>query len=214
MKKNMYSLILSEDVVAEIDKLAYEARTNRSNMINRILAEYVSYTTPEKHVEQIFGYLEDIVSSLKSFQILQTESQHAFQMRTALAFKYNPSIRYNVEIQGNGNSQIGQIKISLRTQNESLIMCLLDFFGLYHKLESAYSNSPGYIDDLKYVKTITIKEGEEADANSIANAISDYINVFDKAIKEYFYNLPYTDVANAYVKKTYTDYIKTKPVIE
>ena len=47
MKKSLYSIILSDEVVNEIDRLAYKANTNRSNMINQILAEYVSYTTPE-----------------------------------------------------------------------------------------------------------------------------------------------------------------------
>lgn len=45
MKKTVYSLVLSENVVAEIDRLAYHKGTNRSNMINQIIAEYVSYTT-------------------------------------------------------------------------------------------------------------------------------------------------------------------------
>ena len=54
MKKTVYSLVLSEDVVAEIDRLAYHNGTNRSNMINQILAEYVSYVTPEKKMQDIF----------------------------------------------------------------------------------------------------------------------------------------------------------------
>lgn len=47
MKKNMYSLMLAEKVVQAIDRLASEKGTNRSNLINQILAEYVSLTTPE-----------------------------------------------------------------------------------------------------------------------------------------------------------------------
>ena len=39
MKKTVYSLVLSEDVVREIDKLATRRGTNRSNMVNQILAE-------------------------------------------------------------------------------------------------------------------------------------------------------------------------------
>ena len=44
--KNVYSIVLSSDIVEKIDLLAYENGTNRSNMINQILAEYVPYTTP------------------------------------------------------------------------------------------------------------------------------------------------------------------------
>ena len=39
MAKSVYSLVLRDEVVAEIDRLAYRMNTNRSNMINQILAE-------------------------------------------------------------------------------------------------------------------------------------------------------------------------------
>ena len=53
MKKNMYSLMLAEEVIREVDKLAEQNNTNRSNLVNQILAEYVSLTTPEKHIQNI-----------------------------------------------------------------------------------------------------------------------------------------------------------------
>ena len=55
MKKNVYSLVLSEDVVHEIDKLAYQRGTNRSNMVNQILAEYASLITPEKRMSHLLA---------------------------------------------------------------------------------------------------------------------------------------------------------------
>ena len=42
MNKSVYSLVLTDDVVAEIDRIAYENGTSRSNTVNQILAEYVS----------------------------------------------------------------------------------------------------------------------------------------------------------------------------
>ena len=62
MKKNMYSLMLAEDVIQAIDELASEKNTNRSNLINQILADYVSLTTPEKHVRNIFDIIENFIS--------------------------------------------------------------------------------------------------------------------------------------------------------
>ena len=47
MKKSMYSLMLSEQVVEAIDRLALEQNTNRSRLINEILADYLSFVTPE-----------------------------------------------------------------------------------------------------------------------------------------------------------------------
>ena len=48
MKKTLYSLMLSEDVVHEVDLLAHKLGTNRSNLINQILAEYVDMVTDRK----------------------------------------------------------------------------------------------------------------------------------------------------------------------
>ena len=48
MSKSVYSLVLSDDVVAAVDRAAYALGSSRSNLINQILAEYVSFITPEK----------------------------------------------------------------------------------------------------------------------------------------------------------------------
>ena len=37
MKKTLYSLMLSDEVVREADRLAHQKGTNRSNLINQIL---------------------------------------------------------------------------------------------------------------------------------------------------------------------------------
>ena len=54
MKKNLYSLTLSDEVVREVDALAHRMGTNRSALVNRILAEYVSVPTPERRWNDIF----------------------------------------------------------------------------------------------------------------------------------------------------------------
>ena len=57
MSKSVYSVVLMDDVVDAVDRLAYEAGTNRSNMINRILAEYVQLATPEQRMQDILVIL-------------------------------------------------------------------------------------------------------------------------------------------------------------
>lgn len=54
MKKNLYSLTLSDEVVREVDALAHRLGTNRSALVNRILSEYVSVPTPERRINDIF----------------------------------------------------------------------------------------------------------------------------------------------------------------
>ena len=55
MKKSVYSLVLSDDVVEAVDRAAYQNGLSRSAMVNQILADYVSYTTPEKRMREIFS---------------------------------------------------------------------------------------------------------------------------------------------------------------
>ena len=42
MKKSVYSVVLSDNVISEIDKLAYINGTNRSNMINSCLPSFLA----------------------------------------------------------------------------------------------------------------------------------------------------------------------------
>ena len=55
MAKRVYSLVLSDEVVGEVDRLARRLGTNRSGLINHILAEYLSCDTAENTVRDIFS---------------------------------------------------------------------------------------------------------------------------------------------------------------
>ena len=54
MGKSVYSVVLSDEVIEAVDEMAYRMKTSRSNLINQILAERVSYTTPEMRIREIF----------------------------------------------------------------------------------------------------------------------------------------------------------------
>ena len=69
MGKSVYSLVLSDDVVEKIDQAAYQKNTSRSNLINQILAEYVSFVTPEKHMQDIFRALTQIISQCQPLAV-------------------------------------------------------------------------------------------------------------------------------------------------
>ena len=62
MKKTLYSLMLNEEVVREIDRMAHRMGTNRSALINQILADYTSVMTPERRIESIFHEIEQLVA--------------------------------------------------------------------------------------------------------------------------------------------------------
>ena len=92
MNKSVYSRVLSDEIVQEIDRLAYESGASRSAMINQILADFVRYTTPEKRMREVFSAIEQmLIGSVFEPQLQPSESM--FSLRSALDYKYNPSVR-------------------------------------------------------------------------------------------------------------------------
>lgn len=184
MNKNLYSLVLSKDVVDEIDRLAYSMHTNRSNMINQILAEYVSYVTPEKRIKQIYDSLNSIISESAVFQAL-AGSGSVFRLRSAIAYKYTPMVNYSLEIYKKPTREFGALKVSVRTQNEALWICLISFFELWSELERSYAGaSDTAVSDGKFIKKLC-SDRLDNDPERLAAGIFGYIDCFDKAMKSY-----------------------------
>jgi len=197
MNKSVYSLVLSDAVVAEVDKLAYQHSTNRSNMINQILADYVSYTTPEKRMHEVFSRMEDLLLSdnfaHNAFQLLGLPSDTMFNVRSAIQYKYNPSVKYSVELyrQRQEDGTFGVLKVGLRTQNQTLIALMSDFYQKWHAIESKYFDGiEASSDGERYVRKLKLGFNEDTDGDisglTVGDVISRYINTFDQALKTYF----------------------------
>lgn len=204
MKKSVYSLVLSDEIVDAVDVLAYKNGTSRSGMINRILANYVSYKTPEMRLGEIFRNIENILCVGDNFQMLAPPSDTMMSLRSALAYKYNPTVRYSVQLYKTaGDEGIGELRVSMRTQNESLISAVQ---GFYHAWISAEKEKLGDIEYKierdRFFRKIYYKRESGATADKV---ISDYIKVFDSAMKEYFRRIDDPENACAAVKKIYDD---------
>ena len=96
MGKSVYSLVLSDDVVEAVDRAAYAMGSSRSNLINQILAEYVSFITPEKRRKDIFDSLVSVINGFEPFQVQSRGSDNMLSIRSPLRVKYNPTIKYTV----------------------------------------------------------------------------------------------------------------------
>lgn len=224
MKKTVYSLVLSENVVAEIDRLAYHKGTNRSNMINQILAEYVSYTTPEKRMQDTFHRLEVLLDGRDSFHVQLGTSDSMMSLRSALDYKYNPTVRYSVELYRSITPEgvIGELRVALRTQSSSLLLYLMQFFKLWNRVEENVFGGPVHCrveDGGKYVRQLqlhTLTQGGqpvEPGSESLGDLIAAYIRTFDAALKAYFYNLNHPNEAVAEVQQLYHDYLDQSTMV-
>ena len=141
MKKSVYSLVLMDDVIKAVDRQAYRLGTSRSNLINQILAEHLSCVTPEMRMRDIFASLSELMSS--SFQIQQQRSASLMTLKTALDYKYRPTISYKVELERAPDDKLGTLRVQIRTQSGSLIALINRFFVYRAKLETALLRHKG-----------------------------------------------------------------------
>lgn len=191
MKKSVYSIVLSDRVVSAVDALAYREGTSRSAVINRVLSEYLSMDTPERQMKRL---LDEVVSSLsesETLRILPTLSDGFLSVRAPLRFKYNPTIKYSVELTSGADGAQGELRAAARTQSASLTAALDDFFGCFARalglLETVYR-----IDSGRYVQRFSI---EEPDPRRAAGLLSEYIKFLQTAVNAYFEQLPDTGAA-------------------
>lgn len=205
MKKSVYSLVLSDDVVAAVDRAAYQQGVSRSAMINQILAEYVSYTTPEQRMREIFAQAERLLSG-EVFQSLVQPSDSMMSLRSALAYKYNPNVRYSVELYPNRPGQ-GELRVSLRSQNSALILYLGQFFRLWAKIEQAYiGGSDCVIEDGKYLRRLTLPARlSEREQGAV---LAGYIRAMERGLGAFFNSLEDPRQAAAAVERAYQEYLK------
>jgi len=213
MSKSLYSLILSDEVVSEIDRLAYKSGTNRSNMINQILAEYVSYTTPEMRISQVFSALEELLSPSDNFKTLLGASSSIMNVRSSLDYKYNPSVKYTVELKRDMTDSIGTLKMSMRTQNSTLTLYMMEFYKMFARIESAYA--PGteyYLDNDRFARSLRLPSGESLTTAQLGNAIAEYIKMVDSCLKVFFYNVDSMQSAAYEIEKIILSYLNTRKI--
>ena len=205
MGKSVYSLVLMDDIVAAVDRLAYQEGTSRSNMVNRILAEYVQMDTPENRIRTIFDAVNAVLGTQSALQPMMATGDAVVAMRSALQYKYNPSVRYVVELYPHAGSELGEFRAQLRTQNPTLLLYLSQFYKLWAKLEDACLHGARRNCQAaggRYTRVLRTPQGLSAE--QLGQALADYVRLFDSCLKAFFDDLDDADRAVRAVQKTYT----------
>lgn len=217
MKKSVYSLVLMDDVVEAIDRMAYSMNTSRSNLINQILAEKVSYVTPEMRMREIFSQMEKLMDS--RFQLLEQPSEAMMSVKSPLKFKYKPTIKYSIELFRSFEGCVGRLKISFRTQSSRLINAINDFFEIWRKIEGKYLSEvfrggvPWEVNYVNFSRDFYAPGHERLNDRQIAEAIGSYINLIDECIKIYFENIENTNNAEKNIEQKYCERLKKGIII-
>lgn len=191
MKKTLYSLMLSDDVVAEVDRLAHRMGTNRSNLINQILAEHVNLVTPERRINDIFSAIEQMLSSSHELVPFVSPNAMTMSLKSSLEYKYRPTVKYEVELYRGGEDSIGELTVAFRTQSAALIRSMTEFFRIWKRIEDAHlrpimeQEPPKYaLYEGKFIRTISVPN-RDCSSDELAKVISEYIKLFDSMMKGY-----------------------------
>ena len=219
MKKSVYSIVLSDDVIDKIDELAYRTNTSRSNLINQILADHVSYTTPEKRYRNIFDCIREMMDN--QFNIPVQGSDTLMSIRSPLKYKYKPTIRYKVELlREQKNNTFGILNVTMRTQSAILLESLEVFFCLWQQLEKKYIDKyftggiKAEFSDGKYIRAFKFTSiTESLSPDKIGKAISDYITIIDSVMKLYFAGIETPDTTFSQMESYYKRCIKNQSII-
>ncbi|MBQ5522772.1 MAG: ribbon-helix-helix protein, CopG family [Oscillospiraceae bacterium] len=188
MKKTLYSLMLNDEVVREVDALAHRLGTNRSNLINEILAEYVNYTTPERRINDILSTIQELMQPSGDLIPFFAPHSYSLSLKSSLEYKYRPTIKYEVELYKGSGDTIGALSVLFRTQSPALIDAMTDFFRLWKSIEDAHlaprlSAKVDYaLYDGKFVRTITVPD-KNCSSDELASSLAEYIRLFDKMMK-------------------------------
>ena len=207
MAKNMYSLMLTEEIVNAVDRIAAASGTSRSALINSILAEYVSYRTPEMRMRDMFDRMERQLTRAGEMQAVLRSSDSLFSLRSMLNYKYNPIVNYSIELYRTHSNAFGEIRIGLRTQNANLKLYLLQFYKLWGRIESAFNRRAEYlINGERFTKKLIVPLDIQTSEEILAEAVADYIAAFDRALKIFFSYLSEPNIAVKAVEQIYNEY--------
>ena len=179
--KSVYSLVLSDDVIAKVDELAFRNGVSRSQFINEVLAERVGVDTKKKRISDICEEINALADSIGSMRV-QRRQQSCVDFMSALDYKYNPRVTYTVELFGDGYST-GELKIALRTTNPMLLNIIGDFFNDFIATEKSYDNNVEYdVRDGKLIRKLDFKKSPD---KSVSRAVTDYVRSLDLLLKLY-----------------------------
>ncbi len=193
MGKSVYSIVLSDDVVREVDNKAYQLNTSRSALINKILAAQLGCETPEQKMQDIFEYIGESLSG--AFKIINQASSSMFSLASPVSFKYRPVAKYLIELAGTG----GRIRVEFRTSSAEFINYLNIFYEFFARLENTYlKDIKVRFGGGKFIREFKTADGEK---------ITEYIRMFDESIKTFFEHIDRPNEAMHMIENNYKQYI-------
>ena len=179
--KSVYSLVLSDEIIAGVDEAAVKAGVSRSQFVNDCLAEKLGVFTHKRKVESIFAEVVEAIEASSKMRAERTR-RSCLDLLSALNYKYNPRVTYTVEILGENHTK-GRLKIALRTTNPVLLNMTERFFSDFIAVEKlSGATAQYYVEDGKLVRTLDFSRVSGED---VPLSITRFVGALDKLFNVY-----------------------------
>lgn len=204
MARTLYSLMLDEAVVREVDALAHRMGTNRSNLINSVLAQYVGFVTPEQQIRNVLSAIDRLMQPSRELIPFFAPNAKSVSLRSALDYKYRPTLKYEVTLTGEAGPELGALSVLFRTRSAELLAAMTAFFRYWAKLEaSLLPEAPAMtLEAGRFTRQLRCDD-PACGAEALAAAITEYIKLFDRCLKAYLAGT--ADAAD--LKEAYLSYL-------
>ncbi|OPL08223.1 MAG: hypothetical protein AVO33_01585 [delta proteobacterium ML8_F1] len=219
MSQGIVSVVISEELLLKIDSLARKKRQSRSKTINEILGEYFELMTPEAKIDRVMDEIALVLGGNHFLQTLSKTKGSSIQCRGDIQYKYNPKIRYMLQLDGKSEHKLATLHVVPRTRQEEFTRHLAIFFSLLQAVEAARPPDPELralkagafvFDGKKFTRDFyTPWQEDHLTVEKIADFLGSYMLMIHEAMNRYFNSIQETRaVRYASVASVFSDFFR------
>lgn len=218
MGGRIYSIIVEDDLMEQVDRVAYKKGMSRSQIVNEMITEYLNLVTPEYKINQVMEQIAKRIHIMNEIQYVSESKGNSIQCRATVAYKYNPKIRYMLELSGKDMNKMATLNIISRTQNTEFYTHLLKFFSIVETIEKleqigfrrySIKRSPFKMEGNRIIRDFYYDwMHEDLSIEEISNFLSNYIEMLNHSMNAYFNQLNVGEMEKyKLITKIYNHYI-------
>jgi len=193
MNDDFDGILILEETKLQLRNLAQERKVPMSELIHEALGEYLLARTMGENIFDMLHCIESTLSSDGRYTICADPESLVVIAKSPLRYVHRPEIKYEIRIQRNEGDSVGRLNVILRTHNIEMIRFFAEFVNKWIELEQKYlmktqrgkimyKTDSGYF-ARQIKRPIAAERGE---SRIVGEAISNYVDAFDKLLKHYY----------------------------
>jgi hypothetical protein len=194
MDEEFDSIRILEEMMCALRVFALEREVSVTDIVHEALGEYLLARAPGVNLFDVIHSIESAMGREGRFVTDADPGGLAIYIKSPIRYVYRPELKYEVRVVRDGRASFGALGVVLRSHDMEALRHFSGFTDLWIELESKYlaynrTEQLTYVTDAGYFRRqIYRPASRHSDGQSIGEAVSDYIYVFDELLK-YFFNL-------------------------